>query len=133
MYNAIFCWLELKPTAFDNAKYSTENLWRFLVALPLPKEHLYPLLECEAYDKFDMSETRRVTLYEKAWLKHLYRGIPQNMVVPVLRRLTNDSMNCFSHSDLVGDFLTSFVEKSDTNYGIFALKGIAKLMFEKNL
>jgi hypothetical protein len=132
MYNALFCWLELKPTAFDNPKNQTENLWRFLVALPLPKEHLYPLLESECYSKFDMSEKRRTTLYEKAWLKHLYRGIPQNMVVQVLRKLTNESMDCFTDSDLVGDFLTSFIEKSETNYGIFALKGIAKLMFEKN-
>lgn len=132
-YNAFFCWLELKPTAFDSPKYSTENLWHFLVALPLPKEHLYPLLESELYQKFDMSEKRRISIYEKAWLKHLYRGIPQNMVVSVLRKLTNESMDCFSESDLAGDFLTYFVEKSETNYGIFALKGIAKLMLEKNL
>uniref|UniRef100_A0A7E4V389 CBF domain-containing protein n=1 Tax=Panagrellus redivivus TaxID=6233 RepID=A0A7E4V389_PANRE len=132
LYVFFFTYLELHPEALDNANATTENLWKFLINMPSPKEHLYPLLYCKEYEKFEFTESRRCAVFEKVWLKQLYRGIPQSMVVPVLRKLTSSVMADFKEPEMLGDFLTAFIERPGTNYGIFALEGMARLMLTRN-
>uniref|UniRef100_A0AC34QGZ6 CCAAT-binding factor domain-containing protein n=1 Tax=Panagrolaimus sp. JU765 TaxID=591449 RepID=A0AC34QGZ6_9BILA len=124
---------ERNPKLFEESMTTKKNAWLLLVHLPPPKYKLYPKLKSEFYDDVDFTEKKRVKVVQTIWLQQIYRGVPQEVFLPVLRKLIDEIMDITPNSELYGDFLVSFVEKKDQYFGMFALEGVAKLMLEKNL
>jgi len=117
---------------FDDFPNSKRNQWLLIVSLPSPKLKLYPMLKSEYYQDIDFAESKRIKLVEGIWLKQIYRGVPQDVFLQVVKKLVDEIMGLMSDPELLGDFFVNFVEKKDTKFGIFALEGVAKLMLEKS-